>query len=176
MSERQRLLHHERSLIHRSRSVWSDFKKFIERGSVTDLAIGVVVGNAFTAIVDSFVGDIITPIISLAAVSQLLNESFLVLRKGPNFPYKTREEAKADGAVTWNYGNFIAVSINFMIMAAFMFVIMKMYQRFRDRRERSRQEEEPPAQTEPTIRCRFCKKDVAVDASRCPWCTSQFDE
>ncbi|ORY44182.1 gated mechanosensitive channel, partial [Rhizoclosmatium globosum] len=111
------------------------FAAFINRGSVVDLAIGVVMGAAFTAIVTSFVNDLITPIIGLIGQKNLEN-LFLVMhcggnsticRTGSDHPYATVKEAAADRAATWNYGNFIQAVINFFLIALCMFFLVQLY-------------------------------------------------
>ena len=175
-NERTHLLNdREHGLANRTKSVWKDFRSFIDRGNVMDLAIGVVVGNAFTAIVDSFVSDLFSPLISLVAVANQLPEMFVVLRKGPNFPYKTREEAISDGAVTMNYGNFIGMTINFLIIASFMFVVVRMYERMRKRNEETEVSEITEETATENRLCPFCRQSVPMDATKCCHCTSELN-
>lgn len=110
----------------RARKLIDEFKLFIQRGSFFELAVALVVGEAFTSIVKSFVNDIFAPVLSLLLTNQL-SEVFIVMKSGPNAPYVTRDEATADGAVTWNYGNFIQMCINFFVMSLALFVFFKMY-------------------------------------------------
>lgn len=108
------------------RSLYGEFKQFVRQGSFVELAVAMVVGAAFTQLVDSFVQDIFTPVIGLVMMSQL-SESFVTLKPGPNSPYNTREDAQRDGAVTWNYGNFIQCIFNFLLISVTFFMIVKAY-------------------------------------------------
>jgi large conductance mechanosensitive channel len=106
-----------------------EFKEFIAKGNVLDLAIGIVIGAAFSSIVDSFVKDIVTPIIGLAGKANFDN-MFLVL-KGAAPGATTPEEAQKAGAVTLNYGAFLTHLISFLIVAFVLFLIVKAANRFR---------------------------------------------
>lgn len=107
---------------------WDDFRAFIKRGSFFDVATAIVVGGAFTSVVTSFVDDLFTPVVSIV-LTRRLSEMFLLIKSGPSAPYKTREQAIADGAVTLNYGNFIQTSINFFILSFSFYLIFKFYTR-----------------------------------------------
>ncbi|KAJ1552119.1 hypothetical protein HK405_012586 [Cladochytrium tenue] len=157
-------------------SVWEDFIKFINRGSVVDLAVGVVMGAAFTAIVNSFVSDLITPVIGLASQKNLVN-NFLVIRcssnsticrTGSEHPYSTLTAAQTDGAVTWNWGSFINTVINFILISIFVFILVKLYAaaflRFKKK--------DPPK----TKACAVCCEDVLAKAKICKYCHSVFPE
>ncbi|ORZ32316.1 large-conductance mechanosensitive channel [Catenaria anguillulae PL171] len=142
---------------------FSDFKAFISRGNVVDLAVGLVIGAAFTAIVKSLVEDIFTPVISLALGSLTFAEQFVVMRQGAkkDFKYKTRAEAKADGAITLDWGSFVQAIIAFLIVAWALFIFIKVYQQIV--REKKKEE---------TRKCDFCKEAVHKEATRCKFCTS----
>ncbi len=102
-----------------------EFRDFIARGNVLDLAVGIVIGAAFTAIVSSFVKDILTPIIGLVG-SANFSDRFLVLKQGTIAgPYADIATASKDGAVTLNYGSFITAVINFLIVAFAVFLVVK---------------------------------------------------
>ncbi|KAF9970147.1 hypothetical protein BGZ65_011365, partial [Modicella reniformis] len=108
-------------------SIFSDYRKFLDRGNVIDLAVAVVIGAAFTGIVESLVKDIIAPILALAS-GKALEENFVVLRRNETFlnaDYSTRASVKASDALSWNYGNFIQTVINFFIISACVFIIVK---------------------------------------------------
>jgi large conductance mechanosensitive channel len=148
-------------------SFFEDFKTFIARGNVIDLAIALVVGGAFSLIVKSFVDDLITPIIGLGLAQVNLENLFHVLRNGKtpctSTPcYPTMELAAKDGAVTLNYGKFIQTIINFLISGFFMFVVVKLIQNMR-------RKEEP---TSNERLCPYCVSKINVGATRCPFCTS----
>ncbi|MBQ7540899.1 MAG: large conductance mechanosensitive channel protein MscL [Clostridia bacterium] len=136
----------------------AEFKEFIMRGNVIDLAVGVIIGGAFQAIVSSLVDDIIMPIISLAT-------------KGIDF---TKLAIQINEETTLNYGNFITAIINFLIMAFVIFMLVKGINKV----HAIGKKEEPAAEEEaPTTKvCPFCKSEIAIDASRCPHCTSEIKE
>ncbi|KAF9956329.1 hypothetical protein BGZ70_009960 [Mortierella alpina] len=105
---------------------WDEWKQFVNRGNVIDLGIGVVIGGAFSDIIDSFVVDILTPPLSLWATGTNLENSFIVLRHGKTpGKYATYKEAQADGAVTENTGHFLKSCLNFLVIAFFLFWIVK---------------------------------------------------
>ena len=149
-----------------------EFKKFVKRGNLIDMAIGVVIGVAFGAITKSLVDDIIMPPLGLATGGMDFSQLFVVIKEGvPAPPYATIAEAKAAGAVTVNYGNFINTVINFLIVAAAMFVVVRVYGRLTERFD---EEEGPSAPVDKE--CPYCFEDIPVQAVRCPRCTSQLDE
>lgn len=146
----------------------AEFKKFIMRGNVIDLAVGVIVGGAFQAIVKSLVDDIVMPVISLITKGLDFSSKFIALDGGS---YATLAEAQEAGAAVLTYGNFISAIINFLIMAFVVFCLVKAINTVADRANKN--EEEAPAQ--PTTKeCPFCKSEIAVEATRCPHCTSQL--
>ena len=154
------------------KSTLHEFRTFIDRGNIFDLAIGVVIGNAFSEIVNSFVGDIFSPLIGLI-VSSKLSETFIVLKKGPHYPYNTREEAKEDAAVTWNYGNFLQMILNFMIISASLFIVMKMFERMR----RKKIEEDALSKHEiSTIFCPMCYSEIDERSKKCKECTADLTQ
>lgn len=137
----------------------AEFKKFILRGNVMDMAVGVIVGGAFTSIVTSLNVDILTPILGLFG--------------GTDFSYLTVTLGSGENAPVLNYGNFITAVINFLITALVIFLLIKLINGVSTRLSR-KEEEKPAAPT--TKKCPFCKSEIAIDATRCPHCTSQLDE
>lgn len=137
----------------------AEFKKFIMRGNVMDMAVGVIVGGAFTSIVTSLNADILTPILGLFG--------------GTDFSYLTVKLGSGENAPVLNYGNFITAVINFLITALVIFFLIKLINSISTRLSR-KEEEKPAAPT--TKKCPFCKSEIAIDATRCPHCTSQLDE
>ena len=135
---------------------FDEFKTFIARGNVMDMAVGVIIGASFKAIVDSLVADIINPLLGLFGG---MNFSEYVI----NLP----------GEATLNYGNFITAIINFIIMAFVIFCIVK-FMNGMSTKFTKKKEEEPVAPT--TKVCPFCKSEIAIEASRCPHCTSTIEE
>ncbi|KAI9348010.1 large-conductance mechanosensitive channel [Obelidium mucronatum] len=152
------------------------FIAFLNRGNVVDLAVGIVVGAAFTAIVTSFVNDLITPVIGLAAQKNMGN-LFLVIscnstsklgcKTGGDHPYATILQATTDGAATWNYGNFIQAIINFILVALAMFFVVQVYSNSFLKKTKA-----PEAPTTKT--CGQCAEDVPLKALKCKWCLSEL--
>ena len=144
------------------------FKEFALRGNVVDMAVGIIIGAAFGAIVSSLVADVIMPPIGLLLGNVDFSNLFVVLREGtaPG-PYASLAAAKEAGAVTLNYGVFANAIISFVIVAFAVFVLVSQMNRLR------KQAEAPPA--EPTTRgCPFCLSTIPLKATRCPFCTSQI--
>ncbi|KAF9432950.1 hypothetical protein BGZ76_010102 [Entomortierella beljakovae] len=147
-------------------SFLADYRKFLDRGNVIDLAVAVVIGAAFTNIVDSLVKDIVAPIMSLAS-GKALEENFFILKKNHTFPnpdYSTRASVKASDALSWNYGNFIQTVINFFIISACVFIIVKLYQMSRNTSVAVSEK-----------KCDYCGGNIELNAVRCPKCTSWLD-
>jgi large conductance mechanosensitive channel len=143
--------------------MWKEFKQFITRGNVIDLAIGVVVGAAFGKIVTSFVNDILMPPIGLLLGQVNFANMFIPLSGGT---YATLEEAQAAGAVTINYGIFINTIIDFLIITFVIFVLIKQVNRLKRPK---------PAATPDTKACPYCLSTIPAKASRCPHCTSELE-
>ena len=136
-----------------------EFKEFISRGSVMDLAVGMIIGAAFTAIVSSLVNDVIMPLISLVTGGISFDQWNIALAAGENAP-------------TLNLGTFIAQILNFIIVAFVIFMLVKTLNRLQNLKKH---EEAAPAA--PTTKvCPFCKSEIALDATRCPHCTSELKE
>jgi len=145
-----------------------DFKAFIMRGNVVDMAVGIIVGAAFGTIVTSLVKDVIMPPIGLALGKIDFANLAVILKQGtPLGPYATLTAAQAAGAVTLNYGLFINGIINFLIVAAVVFfLVVKPIARM----QKPKKAAEPAAPT--TKECPFCSTGIPVKATRCPNCTS----
>jgi large conductance mechanosensitive channel len=145
--------------------MWKDFKAFIMRGNVVDLAVAVVIGGAFGAIVKSVVDDIIMPPIGLLLGRVDFTNLFIVLKDGTKAPppYATTAEAHAAGAVTLNYGAFINTLIAFLIVAFAVFVLVKIV---------SKAYAKPAPATPNTKPCPECTLSIPHMAKRCPNCTS----
>ena len=150
----------------------AEFKKFITRGNAIDLAVGVIIGGAFQAIVNSLVNDIVSPVLSLATKGVNFADKFIVLTKD-EVAFATVEAAKEAGYATLNYGGFITAIINFLIMAFVIFLLVKTINKISDMGKKK--EEEAPA--EPTIKvCPFCQSEISIKAVKCPNCTSDIPE
>jgi large conductance mechanosensitive channel len=143
-----------------------EFKEFAMRGSVVDMAVGIVIGAAFGTIVKSFVDDVLMPPIGLLLGNVDFSNLFITLKEGAKAagPYASLAAAKAAGAVTLNLGLFINTIISFLIVAFAVFLVIKAINRMK-------REEEITA--EPTTRdCPFCFTTIPIQATRCPHCTS----
>ncbi len=146
-----------------------EFRDFALRGNVVDMAVGIVVGVAFSAIVKSFVDDVLMPPIGLLVGNVDFSSLFLVLKSGATpGPYATIAAAHEAGAVTLNYGSFINTVIYFIIVAAAMFLLVRGMIKLQ------RKKEEAPAAEPATRDCPYCLSSIALKASRCPQCTSEL--
>jgi large conductance mechanosensitive channel len=145
--------------------MWKDFKAFVMRGNVLDLAVAVVIGGAFGTIVKSMVDDIIMPPIGLLVGHLDFANLFVLLKAGTKAPppYATPAEAKAAGAVTLNYGAFINNIIAFLIVALAVFIIVRIVTRWYAK---------PAPVTDNTRNCPFCTLSIPKAATRCPNCTA----
>jgi large conductance mechanosensitive channel len=139
-----------------------EFKEFIMRGNVLDLAIGIIIGAAFGKIVTSFVGDILMPPIGLVLGKVDFANLFINLS---DKSYATLAEAKAAGAATINYGLFISAIIDFLVIALVIFMVVRQANKLR--------KEAPPAEPD-TRDCPFCLSTVPIKAVRCAHCTSEL--
>jgi large conductance mechanosensitive channel len=145
-----------------------DFKAFIMRGNVVDMAVGIIIGAAFAAIVTSLVKDVIMPPIGLLLGNIDFSNLMIVLKEGtPAAPYATLAAAQEAKAVTLNYGLFINTIITFLILAAviFFFVIRPIAKLAMPKKAAA-----PAAPT--TKECPFCYSSVNIKATKCPNCTS----
>lgn len=143
-----------------------EFKEFIMRGNVIDMAVGIIIGAAFGSIVKSLVDDVIMPPIGLLLGRIDFSNIFVVLKDGATAgPYATVAAAKAAGAVTMNVGVFINTIISFLIVAFAVFLLIKQVNRFK---------KEPPAADPATKECPFCLSSIPVNANKCAYCTSDL--
>jgi large conductance mechanosensitive channel len=145
-----------------------EFKEFAMRGNVLDMAVGIIIGAAFGAIVTSFVQDVIMPPIGLLLGNVDFSNFFLVLKEGKVAgPYASLAAAKAAGAVSLNLGLFVNTIINFLIVAFAIFLLVRTVNKLK------REEVAPPAA--PTTKdCPYCFSKVPIPATRCPNCTSEL--
>jgi large conductance mechanosensitive channel len=137
-----------------------DFRAFLIRGNVIDLAVAVVIGAAFSAIVTSFVSDILMPPVGLALGGVNFADLFVTLSGGS---YPSLAAAKAAGAATLNYGVFLNTILNFVIIAFAVFILVRQADRLRAK---------PTPATPSTKECPHCVMAIPVRATRCPHCTS----
>lgn len=147
--------------------MWQDFKAFVMRGNVMDLAVGVIIGAAFGSVIKSLVDDVIMPPIGLATGGVDFVEKYVLLKEGAAAagPYTSLAAAKAAGAVTLNYGAFVNTLLAFFIVALVVFMVVRAVNRMYQR---------PAEATPDTKPCPFCTMTVARVATRCPNCTSQL--
>ena len=140
---------------------FGEFKKFISRGNVMDMAVGIIIGASFKAIVDSLVADIINPVLGLFGGKDL--STYALHLKGDAY---------------LRYGKFLSSIISFLILAFVLFCIIKLLNSMNDLAAKlAKKKEEEAAPAAPTTKkCPFCKTEIAIDATRCPHCTSQLEE
>ena len=136
------------------KAFFEEFKKFISRGNVMDMAVGIIIGGAFTAIVNSLVNDIVMPLISL-------------LTGGMDFSALSIPLGQGEEAAALNYGAFISAVINFLLIAFVLFCIIKAINKLK-------KDEPAPEPTEKE--CPYCKSMISIKATRCPHCTSELGE
>ena len=148
---------------------FKEFKEFAMRGNVIDLAVGVIIGGAFQKIVTSVVNDLVMPLIGLITKGSDFASKFVALDGGE---YATIEEATEAGAAILTYGNFIAVTIDFIIMAFVIFLLVKGLNKLTSMGQKT----EPVVEAAPTTKvCPFCKSEIAIDATKCAHCTSDVE-
>lgn len=142
-----------------------EFKEFALKGNMMDLAIGMIIGSAFTGIVNSLVNDIINPILGIFTGEKSI---FPICFSPWTVPiYETLAAAEKAGAAVFKYGSFISNVINFIIMALVVFCIVKFLNKLR------RPEPEKPA-APTTKKCPYCMSEISIEATRCPNCTSSL--
>ncbi len=146
----------------------AEFKKFIMRGNVVDLAVGVIVGGAFQGIVKSLVDDVVMPVISLATKGLDFTNWFIAL---DGEKYATLAAAQEAGVATVNFGSFISAILNFLVMAFVVFLLVKGINAVSEKAKKT----EPAPEAAPTTKvCPYCKSEIAIEATRCPHCTSEL--
>lgn len=146
-----------------------EFKEFAVRGNVMDMAVGIIIGAAFGVIVQSLVNDILMPPVGLVLGGVDFADLFVVLREGTDpAPYLTLEAARVAGAVTLNYGLFLNAVLSFLIVAFAVFLLVRYMNRLQ--RPVDASEEVVPI----LKKCEFCASEIAMEAIRCPHCTSKL--
>jgi len=152
---------------------FGEFKTFIMRGNVMDLAVGVIIGGAFQAIVTAFINDLIMPFIGLLTGGINFNEQFIILKlpEGVEAAEVTYANAAELGASIWGYGAFITAVINFVIMALVVFLLVKAINKASEigKKKEVEKEEEPT-----TKKCPHCCEEVNIAATKCPHCTGDI--
>ncbi|EIM87068.1 gated mechanosensitive channel [Stereum hirsutum FP-91666 SS1] len=157
------------SVIRRMKSVWSDFIDFVASESVLQVAVGLIIAQGFTKVVNSLVSDILLPPIALFPfINRNFEEKFVVLRKGPHADkghgYNTIDQAMEDGAVIMAYGAFVNNVASFFALGAFLYIVAQIYTATTHR-----------AIIKHTVQCTYCRKFISEKAKRCCNCTSWLD-
>ncbi|HLF83320.1 MAG TPA: large-conductance mechanosensitive channel protein MscL [Blastocatellia bacterium] len=142
--------------------MFKEFKEFVMRGNVMDLAIGIIIGAAFGKIITSFVSDILMPPIGLLLGNVDFANLYISLSGGR---YDTLKAAKEAGAITINYGVFLGTVIDFLIVGFVIFLVIRQINRMK-----RKQDEPAPA----TRECAYCLSSIPTKATRCPHCTSDL--
>jgi large conductance mechanosensitive channel len=148
------------------KKIWKEFKEFAIKGNAVDLAVGVIIGAAFGSIIISLVKDIVMPPISLLTGGLDFSNKFIILRaaKDGSMDFHTPADAAKAGAITLNYGNFITLAINFLIVAAAIFLLVRAINRLKQ-----------PKHADPVTKdCPACAMTIPIKATRCPHCTTEF--
>jgi large conductance mechanosensitive channel len=148
------------------KKIWKEFKEFAIKGNAIDLAVGVIIGATFSGIINSLVKDIIMPPVSLLAGGLDFSNKFIVLRaaKDGSNAFNTAADAAKAGAITLNYGNFITLIINFLIVAGAIFLLVRGLNRLKQ-----------PKHAEPMTKdCPACAMTIPIKARRCPHCTTEL--
>lgn len=147
--------------------MFKEFKEFALKGNVLDMAVGIIIGAAFGAIVQSLVADVLMPPLGLLFNRVDFANLFVVLKEGtPVGPYVSLALAREAGAVTLNYGQFINTIVRFIIISIVIFYVIRTMNRLK----RKEQTESVPN----TKLCSFCRSSVDIEATRCPHCTSEL--
>ena len=146
--------------------MWKEFKEFAIKGNAVDLAVGVIIGTAFGAVIASLVKDIIMPPIGLLTGGLDFSNKFMILKDAPGGgAFATPADAIKAGAVTWNYGAFATLVVNFLIVAFCIFLVVKAMNKMKK-----------PATDAPAVSkdCPACMMTIPIKATRCPHCTSDL--
>lgn len=146
-----------------------EFKAFAFKGNIVDMSVGVIIGTAFTKIVNSLVSEIITPALSIFT-NKIDFTKFFIAIDGKH--YDSIEAAETAGVATINYGSFITNVIDFLLVAIVIFIFLKV---FVNKIRNAHKEEEAPAPVT-TKTCPYCKSNIHIEASRCPNCTSVLED
>lgn len=155
-----------------------EFKKFIMRGNVMDMAVGIIIGAAFTKIVNSLVSDVIMPPLGLLLGNMDFSNWFVVLKHGANDSgsYASLAAAQAAGATTLNLGLFINSIISFLIVAFVIFILIRFLNKIQEESDKISTKGLPSSEDQPATKiCEYCFNTIPIKAVRCPDCTSYLD-
>ena len=153
----------------RAKETADEFKTFAFKGNIIDMSVGVIIGTAFTKIVNSLVSEIITPALSVFTNKVDFNRFFLALDGNH---YESIEAAKKAGVATINYGSFLTNVIDFLLVAIVVFIFLKLVVN----KILDSQKAEPAPAPVTTKTCPYCKSSINIEATRCPNCTSILEE
>ena len=144
-----------------------EFKEFAIKGNAVDMAVGIIIGAAFGAAISSLVKDVIMPPISLITGGLDWSNKFVILRDAPDGGvFKTAADAAKAGAITWNYGAFVTLVVNFLLVAFCIFLLVRAINNMR----RPKAGDAAPVSKE----CPYCTMTIPIKATRCPHCTSEM--
>jgi large conductance mechanosensitive channel len=144
-----------------------EFKEFAIKGNAVDMAVGIIIGAAFGSIITSLVKDIIMPPIGLITGGLDFSNKLVILRDAPGgATFATAADAAKAGAITWNYGNFITLIVNFLIVAFCIFLLVRAINNLK--------KPKPGAAAPVSKECPFCAMTISIKATRCPHCTSEM--
>jgi len=151
------------------KNIANEFKQFIMRGNVIDMAVGIIIGGAFTKIVNSMVADVMMPPLGFLLGKVDFSNWFVVIKDGAEGTgnYATLAAAQAAGATTLNIGNFLNAIISFIIVAICIFMLIKAINKLN-------KPAPAPAAAPTTKKCPYCCSEIAIEATRCPHCTSEL--
>ncbi len=150
---------------------FAEFREFALKGNMMDLAIGMIIGSAFTSIISSLVDDVINPFLGIFTGQIDFSNLFISLDGNA---YATLDAAETAGAAVIKYGSFISNVINFLIMAFVVFLIVKGMNTMRSRADAKKKTAAEEVAPETKI-CPYCQSEISVKATRCPHCTSMLD-
>ncbi len=150
--------------------MFKEFKEFAIRGNVIDMAVGIIIGAAFTSVVQSLVKDLVMPLLGLLTSGIDFSNDFFVLKEGtPPPPYATTEIAQQAGAVVMRYGAFLNAVISFLLVSFAVFIVVRYINKLRNPKK-------SPEPVSPSLKkCPYCVSDIPATATRCPHCTSDVD-
>ncbi len=164
------------------KKLFLEFRNFITRGNAMDLAVGIIIGSAFSAVVNSIVDNLMMPPFGLLLGNADFQDLFIVLRQGeePLPPGATLAMARELGAVTFNYGQFLTDLVSFLVLGFGVFLIVRGIQKLEKGVDKIKvqyiEEEKEEVVEEPTEKdCPYCIKQIPINATRCPYCTSEIE-
>ncbi len=166
---KEKIKEHEEKTKKIAKKTFDEYKDFAMKGNIVDMAIGVVIGSAFTNIVNTLVSSIITPVISVLTNNVDLSTLFITLKGGH---FNTLEEAKSAGAITLDYGTLLNAIINFLIISVVLFIVFKQIKKINKKNNVKEQEIKKAT----TKTCPYCMSTIPIEASKCAYCTSTLIE